>query len=109
LDRRFLIGELFPELAERCFGVSMSPEYLVAVKGPDGLVYRSDRSLPDARYLPVDVTVLLLGPRRQRPGGPGGPPPGELRPPLRPHSDHKPDHKTAGARPGQPGTPGDDN
>ncbi len=102
LDRRFLIGELFPELAERCFGVSRSPEYLVAVKGPDGIVYRSDRSLPDARYLPGDVAVPLLGPRRQRPGGPGEPPAGEARPPLRPHSDHKADHKAAAGRPGPP-------
>lgn len=90
LDRRFLIGELFPELAERCFGLSRSPEYLVAVKGPEGLVYRSDRSLPESRYLPGDVTVPLLGPRHEgrrfghdRP--PGGHPPGQ-----KPHRDSSP-------------------
>jgi signal transduction histidine kinase len=100
LDRRFLTGELFPELAERCFGLSRSPEYLVAVKGPEGLVYRSDRSLPESRYLPGDLTVTLLGPRHDgrrfehdRP--PGGPPPGRrLRrgspPPPRPDRADKP-------------------
>jgi signal transduction histidine kinase len=93
LDRRFLIRELFPELAERCFGLSRSPEYLVAVKGPEGLVYRSDRSLAESRYLPGDVTVPLLGPRHEgrrfdhgRP--PGGHPPS--RKPLRGSPSHPP-------------------
>jgi signal transduction histidine kinase len=101
LDRRFLTGELFPELAERCFGLSRSPEYLVAVKGPEGLVYRSDRSLPDSRYLPGDLSVTLLGPRHEgrrfehdRP--PGGAPPGQHHhhrgdpPPPRPDRADKP-------------------
>jgi signal transduction histidine kinase len=66
LDRRVLAGELFPELAERSFGPSRAAEYLVAVKGPGGLVYRSDPSLPEARYLPGDLTAPIRGAHRER-------------------------------------------
>lgn len=73
LDRRFLAGELFPELAERCFGVSKGPDYLVAVAGPGGIVYRSDPQLPAARYLPGEIALKLFAPhgaegRHPRPG-----------------------------------------
>lgn len=61
LDRRFLSEELFPELTERFFGVPRMEDYLVAVAGPGGLVYRSDPALPESRYLPGDLTVPLFG------------------------------------------------
>jgi signal transduction histidine kinase len=61
LDRRFLAEELFPELAERSFGVSRAEDYLVGVVGPGGLVYRSDPRVPAARYLPGDIAEPLLG------------------------------------------------
>ena len=65
LDRRFLSAELFPELAERCFNLSRTSDYLVAVKGPDGLVYRSDPTLPENRYLPGDLSTPILGLHRE--------------------------------------------
>jgi signal transduction histidine kinase len=65
LDRRFLQQELFPELAERWFNVSRTSDYLVAVKGPSGLVYRSDPSLPETRYLPGDLSTPILGLHRE--------------------------------------------
>jgi len=88
LDRRFLIDELFPDLAERSFGVSRAQDIVVAVAGPGGLVYRSDPALPAARYLPGDLSVPLFGARHgearrfghERPPWPElGPPPGRER------------------------------
>jgi signal transduction histidine kinase len=85
LDRRFLVHDLFPELAERFFGISRAQDYLVAVAGPGGLVYRSDPALPASRYLPGDLAVPLFSMHRgeghrfgrERPPSPekGGPPP----------------------------------
>ena len=63
LDRAVLSGELFPDLAQRYFGVTRAPDYLVAVTGPGGLVYRSDPKLPAARYLSGDLAKPLFLPR----------------------------------------------
>jgi signal transduction histidine kinase len=81
LDRRFLAEELFPELTERFFGVPRMEDYLVAVVGPGGLIYRSDPTLPTSRYLPGDLSEPLFGLHRgerrrlERGGRPPGPPP----------------------------------
>lgn len=60
LDRGFLTRVLIPDLARSWFGRSSDADLLVAVMGPDGAIYRSDPSLPVARYLPGDVSVPLL-------------------------------------------------
>ncbi|MEA2695124.1 MAG: two-component system, OmpR family, phosphate regulon sensor histidine kinase PhoR [Acidobacteriota bacterium] len=80
LDRDFIAGSFLPELAERWFEVSQKPQVLLAVQTPGGLVYRSDRKLPGARFLPGDITVKMFGLRRIEnlhglvPGGFPGPP-----------------------------------
>jgi signal transduction histidine kinase len=80
LDRDFIAGSFLPELAERWFEVSRESQVLLAVRTPGGLVYRSDRKLPGARFLPGDITVPMFGLRRIEslhglvPGGlPGAP------------------------------------
>ena len=60
LDREFLGKVLIPELVKSWFGRAEA-DLLVAVMAPDGPVYLSDPSLPVSRYLPGDVSVLLLG------------------------------------------------
>jgi signal transduction histidine kinase len=91
LDRQFLTEELFPELTERFFGVPRMEDYLVAVKGPGGLVYRSDPALPESRYLHGDLEMPLFGlhhgegrrpgrlPGREKPPPAGEPPGGRPR------------------------------
>ena len=60
LDREFLGKVLIPELVKSWFGRAEA-DLLVAVMAPDGPVYLSDPSLPVSRYLPGDVSMLLLG------------------------------------------------
>ncbi len=85
LDREFIAGSFLPGLAERWFQVSNEPQALVAVRSPQGIVYRSDHTVPSARFLPGDMTIPMFGLRRIEslhglvPGGfspPGGSPAG---------------------------------
>ncbi|HTQ80201.1 MAG TPA: histidine kinase dimerization/phospho-acceptor domain-containing protein, partial [Thermoanaerobaculia bacterium] len=64
LDRRFIVGELLPELADRWFGASREPEVLLAVSGPAGFIYRSDPGVAGAHYLPGDLTLPMFSIRR---------------------------------------------
>jgi signal transduction histidine kinase len=80
LDREFITGSFLPSLAERWFQVSNEPQALVAVRSPQGIIYRSDHSVPSAQFLPGDMTIPMFGLRRIEslhglvPGGfqPGG-------------------------------------
>jgi two-component system sensor histidine kinase SenX3 len=64
LDRDFIAGSLLPSLAERWFQVSNEPQALVAVRSPQGIVYRSDHTVPSAQFLPGDMTIPMFGLRR---------------------------------------------
>jgi signal transduction histidine kinase len=76
LDRRFITAELLPELAERWFGLSREPQVLLAVANSQGIVYRSNPSLPERRFLPGDLTLPMFGMRRL--DGPHGSSPGTV-------------------------------
>ncbi len=64
LDRDFIVGSFLPSLAERWFQVSNEPQALVAVRSPQGIVYRSDHTVPSAQFLPGDMTIPMFGLRR---------------------------------------------
>jgi len=101
LDRRFIASEFLPELAEGWFGVSNGPQVLLAVVGPQGIVYRSDPSLPSARFLHGDQTLPLFGLRRlEGPHGPApGPFPGNAPPPRPPRPGRPGRHRTVASDP----------
>lgn len=65
-DREVIARRILPGLVEREFSLSRAPELLVAVIGPDGLLYRSDPGLPAARYAGSDLRLPMFGLRETR-------------------------------------------
>src|SRR6185295_3910763 len=65
-DREVIARRILPGLVEREFSLSRAPELLVAVTGPDGLLYRSDPGLPAARYAGSDLRLPMFGLRETR-------------------------------------------